>query len=120
MTAIFMEDFTVYTVDLCCREFPYEKKSAENISKLIDNILNEFSVQRYRRSAMFIIDRGSNLKAAFAPDQIVHCVTHRINNVLRDTFTGKRHTLILTSEVYRSFSFENSFENHRQHNTREQ
>jgi hypothetical protein len=98
-----MENFVIYTVDMCCREFTYSSKSSGNISKAIDDILKEFDLQQYRRSAPFIIDRGSNLKAAIAPDQIVHCITHRINNILRDTFAGKGCVLISNFKTYQSF-----------------
>ncbi len=93
MTAILMENSIIHTVDLCCGEFLYSKKSAENVSKSIDAVLNEFNVQQYRKSAPFVIDRGSNLKAALLPNQIIHSITHRIHNILRDTFAGKRSIL---------------------------
>jgi len=93
MTAIFMENSAIHNVDICCREFLYSKKSAGNVSKSIDAVLNEFNVQQYRKSAPFIIDRGSNLKAALLPNEIIHCTTHRIHNILRDTFARKRSIL---------------------------
>ncbi|CAF4509511.1 unnamed protein product [Rotaria sp. Silwood2] len=93
MTAIFVEDSVINTIDLCCREFLYQKKSAENVSKSIDAILNEFNIQEYRKSATFVIDRGSNLKAALSHDQIVHCIVYRIHNILLDTFTLPKVTV---------------------------
>jgi hypothetical protein len=93
MTAIFMENSAIYNIDLCCREFLYSKKTAQNVSKSIDVVLEEFNVQQYRKSAPFVIDRGSNLKAALLPNQIIHSITHRIHNILRDTFAGKRSIL---------------------------
>ena len=76
MTAIFMENSAIYHIDLCCREFLYSKKSAQNVSKSINAVLNEFNVQQYTKSAYFIIDRGPNLKAALVLHQIIHCTTH--------------------------------------------
>ena len=93
MTAIFLENSIIYNIDLCCRECLYSKKSAQNVTKSTDTVLNEFSVQQHRKSAYFIIDRGSNLKAALIPNQIIHCTTHRIHNILRDTFAGKKSIL---------------------------
>lgn len=89
MTAIFIEDSTLNTIDLCCSEFLYQKKTAENVSKSIDAILEEFNIQRYRRSATFVIDRGSNLKAALSNEETLHCIIHRIHNILSDIFTSK-------------------------------
>ena len=89
MTAIFIESFVINTIDLCCREFPYQKKRAENVSQTIDEILNEFGIQQYRKSATFVIDRGSNLKAALSHDQIIHCIVHRIHNILLQNFACK-------------------------------
>ncbi|CAF4979258.1 unnamed protein product, partial [Rotaria sp. Silwood1] len=93
MTAIFVEDSVTNTIDLCCCEFLYHKKSTENVSKSIDAILNEFNIQQYRKSATFVIDRGSNLKAALSHDQIVPCIVHRIHNILLDTFTLPKVTV---------------------------
>ncbi|CAF4124928.1 unnamed protein product, partial [Rotaria sordida] len=92
MTAIFIENSAIHNIDLCCREFLYSKKSAANVSKSIDAVLNEFNVQQYRKSAFFIIDRGSNLKAALLPNQIIYCTTHRIHSILRDTFSVSQST----------------------------
>ena len=76
MTAIFLENSAIHNIDLCCREFLYSKKSAVNVSKSIDAVLNEFNVQQYRKAAFFIIDRVLNLKAALLPNQIIYCTTH--------------------------------------------
>ena len=89
MTAIFIENSIINTIDLCCREFSYQKKTPENVSKSIDEILNEFGIRQYRKSATFVIDRGSNLKAALSHDQIIHCIVHRIHNILLETFARK-------------------------------
>jgi hypothetical protein len=102
MTAIFVEDFIVHTVDLCCREFLYQKKTAENVSKSIDTILEEFNIQRYRKSSTFVMDRGSNLKAALSNEDTLHCIVHRIHNVLLDTFTSNVHEK--KAQIYLFFS----------------
>ena len=89
MTAIFIESSFINTIDLRCRKFPYQKKRAKNLSQTTDKIPNEFGIQQYRKSATFVIDRGSNLKAALSHDQIIHCIVHRIHNILLETFACK-------------------------------
>ena len=89
-----MENSTIHNIDPCYREFLYSKKSAHNVSKSIDAVLNEFNVQQYTKSTYFIIDREPNLKAAFVPHQIMHCTIHQIHNIFRDAFAGKRSILM--------------------------
>ncbi|CAF1536192.1 unnamed protein product [Rotaria sordida] len=72
-----------------------------NVSKSIDAVLNEFNVQQYQKSAFFIIDRGPNLKAALLPNQIIYCITHRIHNILRDTFFVSQSTTTDTAQSSR-------------------
>ncbi|CAF1646807.1 unnamed protein product, partial [Didymodactylos carnosus] len=58
MTAHFVHEFESHSVDLGCREFLYEKKTAENVSLSIDNLLHEFNLKLYRDEIPFVIDRG--------------------------------------------------------------
>ncbi|CAF1355574.1 unnamed protein product, partial [Didymodactylos carnosus] len=92
MTAHFVHEFESHSVDLGCRGFLYEKKTAENVSLSIDNLLHEFNLRLYRDEIPFVIDQGSNLKAALHDNQITHCYWHRLNNILKDTFKKQQNT----------------------------
>ncbi|CAF1682710.1 unnamed protein product [Didymodactylos carnosus] len=74
-------------------DFYMRKKTAENVSLSIDNLLHEFNLRLYRDEIPFVIDQGSNLKAALHDNQITHCYWHRLNNILKDTFKS----MILTA-----------------------
>jgi hypothetical protein len=52
----------------------------------MENQLAQFGLNRYMDNITYVTDRGSNFRKAFRSHKILHCVAHRLNNILKRYF----------------------------------
>ncbi|CAF1165617.1 unnamed protein product [Rotaria sordida] len=79
------EKFVYYSFDLFCTEFK-DKKTGENILKLIQEQLSLYKVDEYMDLITFVTDRGSNFIKGLKQYRLMFCVVHRLNGILKKTF----------------------------------
>lgn len=53
---------------------------------MIEEGLALYDLQNFMYDIVWVCDRGSNIKKALEKFTVVHCVAHRLNNVLQATF----------------------------------
>ena len=96
LTCHFIHSNVLISLCLSVNQFD-ERVTADNIRKCIETIWSEFglSVIIILKCCYFVIDNGSNIKAAFAICNKLPCACHKIA-------TAVRHTL------FASFSVSNS------------
>ncbi|CAF3067043.1 unnamed protein product, partial [Rotaria sp. Silwood2] len=86
-TAHFADDqHILQSIDLFCEPYNEIDKTAGNVLKSITAALSRFGFDQLMDKITFFCDRGSNLIKALEDYQVIHCFSHRLNNVLKRTF----------------------------------
>ncbi|CAF4958557.1 unnamed protein product [Rotaria sp. Silwood1] len=80
------EDWNLCTFELFCLPYRKPNKNSANIIQVIEEGLALYDLQHFMYDVIWVCDRGSNLKKALEKFTVVHCVAHRLNNVLQHTF----------------------------------
>jgi hypothetical protein len=71
---------------------------------VIEEGLALYDLKPFMFDIIWVCDRGSNLKKALEKFYVVHCVAHRLNNILQKTFyqaeTNKAKTEVAFGDYY--------------------
>ncbi|CAF3886290.1 unnamed protein product [Rotaria sp. Silwood1] len=103
VTVIIVDNDCHYkTIDLFCKPFEYEKKTAENTLNALHKYLEFFGINSLA-DVNIVCDRGSNFVCAFKNFQPIFCYGHRINNIVKICFyqnKTKKKKAAATAVVY--------------------
>ncbi|CAF4461084.1 unnamed protein product, partial [Rotaria magnacalcarata] len=80
------EDWNLCTFELFCLLYRNPNKTAANLIKVIEEGLALYDLEPFMVDIIWICDRGSNFVKALSKFTVVHCIAHRLNNVLQHTF----------------------------------
>ncbi|CAF5028736.1 unnamed protein product [Rotaria sp. Silwood1] len=79
------DNYKYYSIDLFCIEFK-NKKTGDNIVKLIREQLSIYTIDSFMDLITFVTDRGSNFIKGLHEFRLMFCVAHRLNGILKKTF----------------------------------
>ncbi|CAF1533718.1 unnamed protein product [Adineta ricciae] len=86
-TANYVDDKYVYhSIDIFCSEFTHLKKTAKHVTEMLEKQLSVFNLHEVMDKITFVSDRGSNFVSALRNYNVLYCVAHRLNNILKRTF----------------------------------
>ncbi|CAF1524806.1 unnamed protein product [Adineta ricciae] len=80
------EQYRFHSIDLFCTEFKAKRKTGDEILKVIEEQLKVFDLYDYIDLITFVTDRGANFIRGLRHRKVLHCVAHRLNNILKRTF----------------------------------
>ncbi|CAF1110190.1 unnamed protein product [Adineta ricciae] len=98
------ENWNLCSFELFCLPFRKPNKTSKNVFLVIEEGLALYDLQPFMDDIIWVCDRGSNLKKALDKFTVVHCIGHRLNNILQKTFyqaeTSKAKKDIAFGDLY--------------------
>ncbi|CAM4984349.1 unnamed protein product [Rotaria socialis] len=97
------DEWNLCSFDLFCLPYRKPNKSAANLIKVIEDGLELFGLKPFMFDTVWVSDRGSNFKKALAKFTVLHCIAHRLKNVLQHTFYQSQMNKVKQDAVFADY-----------------